>query len=71
MIQLHHFKNACHSLVIEALPIRHILYSARHLVKTKQDLLNILQVAIVLSPEPFEFFMEPFFSLSRLTNHLG
>ena len=58
-------------MIVQALSICNILNLARKLLNADQDLFDILQVAIVLSPETLEFLQEPISGLSCFRNHLS
>ena len=71
MIKFHYFEDACHGLIIKTLPIDDILDSAIELLEADQDLLDVLQVSVMLTPQPLELFHILVTSLTRFSYHLG
>lgn len=57
MVESHDFEDARHRLIIQSLTINHVLNSSIQLFETEENLLNILQVAIVFPAEALEFLL--------------
>lgn len=69
VVQFHDFEDGRHRLVVETLPISHILHLALELVIANQNLLNVFQVPVVFPAEPLELFLEPVSRLFSLIHH--
>ena len=71
VIELHYFENGCHGLIIQVLALVCYVDLCGDLINAEQNLLDILQIAVVFPPESLEFFQEIVASFSGLTNHQG